>query len=433
MTGRLLRQLPLRVRLTLQDGVRNSRLVWRAWSLLCALRALSARQVPASSLLFWARAYRMAGSGPWRRQLRARLTPWLAPERAAIWREERIGWGRLEHRIGERQLGKSLLLKEPIGGREKGVLYVSFEYNWLRLVAYHDLRALLREYFLVVCTSQSPPAYELCWALAHAGPDPVFVQVSNPADVSDLRELGGNLEPLPIMACDWVNPAHYQPKPHRSREIDLLMVGGWNHFKRHFLLFRALRRMKRDLRVVLVGQDDIWRSDEIYRQAAAYGVSHRIEIVSNASPELVARLQCDSRASVVLSSREGSSVVVAESFFADAPVAMLKGAHVGARAYINEQTGVLADADSLHVRLSALVEQSECYQARSWAESHISCSHTTRKLGAILRSRSGCWTRDIAPLCWRPDPTYVDPEDDRRLLPAREDLRRRHGVALAGS
>jgi len=41
----------------------------------------------------------------------------------------------------------------------------------------------------------------------------------------------------------------------------------------------------------------------------------------------------------VLSRREGSCVVVAESMFADTPVALLDNAVIGSRAFINDQTG----------------------------------------------------------------------------------------------
>ena len=40
------------------------------------------------------------------------------------------------------------------------------------------------------------------------------------------------------------------------------------------------------------------------------------------------------------------------------------------------------------------------------------------------------WTRDIAPLCWRYVPSYVDPADEARMAPAVEQLRADHGVEL---
>ncbi len=80
--------------------------------------------------------------------------------------------------------------------------------------------------------------------------------------------------------------------------------------------------------------------------------------------EVVARWLCRARASVILSRREGSCVVVAESLFADTPAALLENAEVGSRAFINASTGrllrdqqplgpAIAGPDSIVAALSA--------------------------------------------------------------------------------
>jgi hypothetical protein len=67
---------------------------------------------------------------------------------------------------------------------------------------------------------------------------------------------------------------------------------------------------------------------------------------------------------------------------------------------------------------------------------HITCFESSEKLNAILRVYSeehgSPWSRDIKPLCWRPDPIYADPEDGVTMVPAYEELRERHGVSIAG-
>ena len=40
------------------------------------------------------------------------------------------------------------------------------------------------------------------------------------------------------------------------------------------------------------------------------------------------------------------------------------------------------------------------------------------------------WTENIAPMCWRYVPSYVQPEDEERLRPAVERLATDHGVVL---
>jgi glycosyltransferase involved in cell wall biosynthesis len=334
-------------------------------------------------------------------------------------------------------LQKSLILKAPRPGGEKGVLYVSFEVNWLRLLTHYNVQQLLDEYYFVAASSSSPPDFRAHWALAHLTPDPIFCQVSNQGEVAQHRRLPHNILPLPLMASDWINPDYYAPRPHASREIDILMVAGWSRIKRHWLLFRALRRMRKDLRVVLIGQDmDGRTADAVYRDAAAYGVAGRLEFVRDASIDLVSTYQCNSKVSIVLSRREGSSIVVTESLFADAPVAMAYNAHIGSRAYINAQTGTLVNAERMSRDLSRFVEESASYAPRAWALKHIACVQSTERLNAALRAdsegRGLPWSEDIKSFCWRPDPIYLHRDDTLVMAPAYAHLAERHGIEVAG-
>jgi hypothetical protein len=273
--------------------------------------------------------------------------------------------------------------------------------------------------------------------MAHVGPDPVFMQISNPSDMELYARLHHNIRPIPIMASDWINPDFYEPKPHTQREIDILMVAGWSRVKRHWLLFRTLRKMPRQLRVVLIGQDADGRTgDDVFREAKAFGVTDRIQMIQDASIDDVTKHQCNSKTSIVLSAREGSCVVVAESLFADTPVAMMHNAHVGSRSCINTQTGVLLRANTMHTQLSKMLERSSSFSPQTWALATITSAGTTEKLNGILRDysreRGLPWTRDIVPMCWRPDPIYVQTADNERLQSAYAALQERHGVVVAG-
>jgi len=77
--------------------------------------------------------------------------------------------------------------------------------------------------------------------------------------------------------------------------------------------------MRRGIRVVLIGQDADGRTvDDVFREAKAFGVADRIQMIQDASIDEVTKHQCNSKTSIILSAREGSCVVVAESLFADA-------------------------------------------------------------------------------------------------------------------
>jgi glycosyltransferase involved in cell wall biosynthesis len=376
---------------------------------------------------------------PSRRRLRRKLDPFLTGQKNEVSRLQRVGWQHYYGSFGElathKALSTSLVLKAPAPGGEKGVLYCSFEYNWMRLVAHYDAAAILNDYYLVGATSWSPTDYASMTAFAGLSADPLFIGVSNLADVEALSILRPIVEPLPILASDWVDPDHFTPKPHHQRTIDILMVANWTAVKRHWLLFEALRNMPRNLRVVLVGRNGPGRTErEVRADARAFGVHQDLELYTNLETAEVAALQCDARISTIFTKREGSCVAVAESLFAGSPVALMKEAIVGSKAYVNSRTGVLLERRWLARRLQDFLQESGKYTPREWAIENISCLKTSERLNDTLRSwslnRGRPWTTDIAPLCWRYVPQYVRPADKLRLAPAVDDLARQHGVIL---
>jgi glycosyltransferase involved in cell wall biosynthesis len=368
------------------------------------------------------------------------LRPWLLPGKSDIWRNRKIGWGRYFGDFADiardRALSTSLLLKEPGENGEKGVLYCSFEFNWMKLIANHDVRKFLQDYLLVGASSWSPSDHAVLANLCGLSDDPAFIGISNSSDLSQYRMFEPGIYPLPILASDWVDPNDFSPIAHADRSIDIIMVAHFDNWKRHWLLFEALTTMRTDLNVVLIGRNINGRSDRVLKnEAKAMGVPQQLTILRNLEIGEVMRFQCDAKISVTLSKREGSCVAVTESLFADTPVAMMNDAHIGSRAYINQQTGRIVERRGLSHALSAMIEQSETFSARSWAEAHIPAQTTSKKLNTILRQYSEQagrpWTRDIAPMCWRYVPRYLNPMDQIRLRPGLERLQRQHGIELA--
>ena len=85
---------------------------------------------------------------------------------------------------------------------------------------------------------------------------------------------------VPLLASHWVNPDLYQPLLKSERPYDLIMVASWGKVKRHQVLFRALRSLPTNLRVLLVGQDQEGRTADTIRELArGYGVADRLELV----------------------------------------------------------------------------------------------------------------------------------------------------------
>lgn len=379
--------------------------------------------------------------------LRRVLAPWLSdPDKRCAWRESQIGWKRyygeaanVANISDDSALTTSLVLKAPGLAGEKGVLYSSFEFNWLRLLANHDARALLRDYLLVGASSWSPGDHAVMASMQGLSDDPMFVGISNLADVDHYRlwSPGGGTVPLPITAADWTDPASFQPRPHQKRDVDIVMVSHFAKWKRHWLLFEALQRLPASLRVVLIGRKaaDGRTEVDILREARAFGVRQHLEIYKNIEFDQVAAHQCNAKVAIALSRREGSCVSVTEAMFADTPVVMMDDAHVGAVAYVNDTTGRVTSRKALAATVMDVIEDSAGFAPRAWALKNISASATSAKLNKILRDycvgRGKPWTRDVAPMCWRYVPQYLNRADEQRLAPAVERLRRDHGVVLA--
>jgi hypothetical protein len=384
-------------------------------------------------------ACRRSGHRGARRRIERMLRPFVAGGSSAVSRQHHVGWQRYYGEFGnlddERALTTSLVLKAPRPGGEKGVLYCSFEYNWMRLLAHYDAAAILSDYYLVGASSWSPTDYASIAGFAGLSEDPIYVGVSNQADVERIALMRPVAVPLDIMASDWIDPTCFQPKPHRSRSIDLLMVANWSRVKRHWILFEALRRMPRHLRVVLVGRNANGRTErEIRDEAKLFGAPQDLELHTNLEIDEVYALQCDARVSAIFTEREGSCVATAESLFADSPVAMMEEAHIGSKAYVNDKTGILVRREGLARTLQKFIEESSRYTPRAWAVANIPCTRTSQRLNAILRARSLAtgrpWTEDIAPMCWRYVPAYVNAADEARLLPAVEELKQKYGLTI---
>src|SRR5688572_8748554 len=224
-------------------------------------------------------AARFLSNGMLRVLLGRLLRPWQQGEAAHVWRRRRIGWHKYAAELKNPHLTTCLVLKAPGPDGEKGVLYCSFEYNWLRLAAHPGAERLLSEYLLVGASSWSPSNYASMLSLAPVSSSPLFIGISNAADTELYKLLAPRVRTVPIMASDWTDPSFYSPRPFAERDIDLLMVANFTDFKRHWLLFEALKRMRRNLRVALIGIPGPGRGvRELRAEAAAIGVRQDLEI-----------------------------------------------------------------------------------------------------------------------------------------------------------
>jgi len=345
-----------------------------------------------------------------------------------------VDWTEFVPDFRDGQIHKAAILKPYIAPHERGVVFISFESQWAKLLAMRDVREFADRYTVVISPSSSPHNF-INYVFPRAWPAPIFTLISNAHDLNVLPHVSDRFVVVPLYASHWVNPDLYEPTPRSARQYDLIMVASWSKVKRHHVLFSALRSMPKDLRVLLVGQDQDDRTADTIRELASWhGVEDRLTILTNQPYREIPKLFGQARASVVFSKREGSCVVVAESLFADTPAALLNDAVIGSRVFLNEQTGRLLDEGELARDLTALIRDADSFQARGWAEANISCYQSTQVLNDILRSHAvsqgSTWTVDLVPQQWSPDPMLARAEDRRQLANERQTVLKQFGLEI---
>lgn len=347
----------------------------------------------------------------------------------------RIDWREFVADFDDPRVNKSVILKPYVSAREKGVLFIAFEEKWIKLLKPANYRELGERYTVVLSPSCSPPHVLSTYAFPAIFPGPVFTLISNRKDLDYFPQMSPNLIAVPLFASSWVNPDRFEPVPRKQRDYALLMVANFAKVKRHQAFFGALREMPRDLRILLIGQNQDGRTADTIRDLARwYGVADRFTLLSNQTYREIPKAYCNARASVVLSKREGSCVAIAESLFADTPAAILQEAGIGSRVFINDQTGRFLDGNHLARDLTDFVQNADRFQPRQWAEQNITCRHSSQILNDLLRQKAldlgQDWTQDIAPMQWAPDPGYLRTEDRQCLEVERQDIQQRFGLDI---
>jgi glycosyltransferase involved in cell wall biosynthesis len=345
-------------------------------------------------------------------------------------------WTEFAETARDRNVFKAAVIKPRISDRERGVIYVSFEYQWLRLLQIPNLKEFARDYTLVVIPVWSPPHGLINYLFPEAYPDRLVCTINMQKDLEDLPRISSKNIMVPLLCSNWVNPALFKPRSFAEKDVDIMMVANWGRYKRHHALFEALRRLPSSLRVMLIGQRDGTRTAEVLNaEAAAFGVAGRFELKQGLPHRTVCEELARAKTSLILSRREGSCVAVIESIFANTPVGLFEDAEVGSRHFVNEHTGRFLKHHNLAAQLQEFLAQAEHYQPRQWAlDNRIDCHGSTATLNTALQrlaaSRGEEWTRDIVPIYWGPDPLHVDPQDRQRFQATYDDLKRRFGIVL---
>jgi glycosyltransferase involved in cell wall biosynthesis len=347
-----------------------------------------------------------------------------------------IDWKAVYPETANPRIHCAVILKPWVSPLEKGVLLISFEKHWTKVLCYGDVHAISDRYTLIIGPSWTPPHSAGVTVFPERYPEPVFSTISHPDDMVALPRLSPRIIPVPLLASNWVNPDDFVLVPREQRDIDIVMVATFGKYKRHHALLKALSRMPAGLRVQLVGTDGPDLGTRGIRELArAYSVEDRLVEVGSADYAGVTRAFARAKVSVITSRREGSCQAVVESMFADTPVGVLENAYLGSRVYVNDQTGRFLREDHLAEDLMELLASAGSQSPRKWVmENNVSCHDSTRVLNQVLREHAlkagQQWTRNIAVHAWNPYPELVRAEDKVALRGAYSDVYQRFGLKI---
>jgi len=326
---------------------------------------------------------------------------------------------------------RAFVLKAPrfCNGRvlEKGALLLAFTDHFRRFASCIDMDSFLQHYALILEPSWSGYANSNILLFTRFKKHPIIVMATEKGDYRFLKNIRSNLIPASFGCSDWVNPSIFRPLEGVEKIYDAVMIARWAPYKRHHVLFRALRHIKDpSFKVALVA--DPWppRREEIEQLIRDYGITDNICMYQDLSPEEVNEIFNQSKVNLVLSLQEGSNRCLFEGFFAGVPGLALKK-NIGIRKdYFTPQTGKLIDEEDLASELLYFRDHWNEFNPRMWAEANIAPEVTTAKLNEILKElafrRREEWTKDIVAKCNCPWLSYYPDESVAKELPTTRDL-----------
>ena len=292
------------------------------------------------------------------------------------------------------------------------------------LFATMDIRRLTADFTIVSEPSWSGYCDETFLRCTQLEED-IFVLAAQQDDFAFLERLRANLVPVDLGPCDWVDPRVAEPFVTSPKEFDIVMNSHWGSSKRHYVLFRMLRRAKRRYKVLLIGANWEGRTAaDVIALANHYGVRDQLTIVEHIPYKRVMELTCKARVSVLLSLKEGSNRAIAESIFCNVPVIVLSNHVGGIVKNVRAETGLLVAEEDLEGAVENL--RASSLAPRQWGLEQISFSRSTERLNAVLRSHAARkgrpWTHDIAARTNSPESKYASASEAQRLGPWNQSL-----------
>jgi hypothetical protein len=323
-------------------------------------------------------------------------------------------------------LSRSIVLKMPIKDGfkviEKGVIVITFTPTFNYYFRVIDIKKLLNDFFVVLEPSWAGycDAGILHWVRFNESS--IVVQASEVKDRVFLNTIGKNLIPVDFGASDWVDFRVFHPIEGVVKVYDSVYVTSYRSGKRHHVYFRAIAAI----------------GDPSYRGAIAcgawgqskrdvlnlikyYDIENNIDVYESLSQKDLNLLLNKAKVNVLFSKKEGSNRSVFEGFFSNVPALVLKNNIGMNKNYINENTGMLVDEESVAGKLIYFKNNWKDFNPRKWAMENISPLKTTFKLNSVLQKISQdenySWTIDIVAKVNSPEVKYFN-RSDKGIIPS---------------
>lgn len=271
--------------------------------------------------------------------------------------------------------GVCIFLKSYEGG-QKGVLLIKYSYYFPLLFKFYDMEAMSKRYHIVL---------EPSWAgtcepgiLAYATlEEPVFIMAYEERDTKFLNEIDTNLKPVPLSSNWWVDHRNFAPSGECTKDIDIIVISSWTHFKRHYRIFKALRKVKESypgIKVALVGYPAVMKLTDIRALAEYYGVDDVIEYHEKIPPDQVGAILRRAKINLLWSRFEGLNRSIIEGMFSNVPCIIRKGFNYGMKyPYINEKTGIWSEEKALASNILYMLENYQDFSPREYVLQNHTC------------------------------------------------------------
>jgi glycosyltransferase involved in cell wall biosynthesis len=323
--------------------------------------------------------------------------------------------------------GNLILLKAP-SRNESGVLLLTYTGACQFFLVNFDLKEISKRYVIVLEPSWATFPEPYMGFLSSCEPRAICEMISEEA-ADAVREAQIPLTPIAIGAQDWVDTEVFKPLNGVAKDFDVVMVATFAPWKRHAVLFRAMRQLRpRRLRVALIGGTWERTRKEFEEELRRYDVQDDCTIFQRLSPAEVNNVLNRSKIKVLLTKIEGANRALSEAFSANVPCVVYKHILGPRRTDINPLTGVYADDDELADVLLKAIHSYKNFAPRKWYLQNSGYQKSTARLNEALRiaaqTRNENWTAGIVQKVNRPEVQYANTADRARLAPAWEQLER---------